>query len=65
MEKKDAHRELAAKVALVFKEYGASCIVEYWGDDHQGRREGGAVRGVVPFDGKRLIGAFEVLVETQ
>jgi uncharacterized protein YbaA (DUF1428 family) len=31
--KKDAYREMAAKAAAVFKEYGATRIVETWGDD--------------------------------
>jgi uncharacterized protein YbaA (DUF1428 family) len=31
--KKQAYRELAAKVAPLFKEYGATRIVECWGDD--------------------------------
>ena len=30
---KDAYRDLAAKVAAVFKEYGATRVVEAWGDD--------------------------------
>jgi uncharacterized protein YbaA (DUF1428 family) len=32
-EKKDAYREVAQKAAAVFKEYGATRIVEAWGDD--------------------------------
>jgi uncharacterized protein YbaA (DUF1428 family) len=31
--KKEAYRELAAKAAGVFKEYGATRVVEAWGDD--------------------------------
>ncbi len=31
--KKEAYRELAAKAANVFKEYGATRVVEAWGDD--------------------------------
>ena len=31
--KKQAYQELAAKAAPVFKEYGATQIVECWGDD--------------------------------
>ena len=31
--KKEAYRELAAKAASVFKEYGATRVVEAWGDD--------------------------------
>jgi uncharacterized protein YbaA (DUF1428 family) len=30
---KDAYRALAAKAAPVFKEYGATRVVECWGDD--------------------------------
>jgi uncharacterized protein YbaA (DUF1428 family) len=30
---KDAYREMCARVAAVFKEYGATRIVECWGDD--------------------------------
>src|SRR5262245_21202308 len=31
--KKQAYREVAAKVAPIFKQHGASRIVECWGDD--------------------------------
>jgi uncharacterized protein YbaA (DUF1428 family) len=31
--KKDAYRDLASKSAVVFKEYGATRVVEAWGDD--------------------------------
>lgn len=31
--KKDAYREMAAKAASVFTEYGATRVVEAWGDD--------------------------------
>jgi len=31
--KKEAYREMAAKAAIVFKEYGAVRVVEGWGDD--------------------------------
>ena len=31
--KKEAYREMAAKAAAVFKEYGATRVVEAWGDD--------------------------------
>jgi uncharacterized protein YbaA (DUF1428 family) len=31
--KKEAYREMAAKAAAVFKEYGATRVVEGWGDD--------------------------------
>jgi uncharacterized protein YbaA (DUF1428 family) len=31
--KKEAYREMAAKAAAVFKEYGAVRVVEGWGDD--------------------------------
>jgi uncharacterized protein YbaA (DUF1428 family) len=30
---KDAYRELAARVAPIFREYGATRVVECWGDD--------------------------------
>jgi uncharacterized protein YbaA (DUF1428 family) len=30
---KNAYRDMAAKVAVVFKEYGATRVVEAWGDD--------------------------------
>ena len=30
---KDAYRAMAAKAAAVFKEYGATRVVEAWGDD--------------------------------
>jgi len=32
-EKKQAYREMAAKASSLFKEYGATRIVECWGDD--------------------------------
>jgi uncharacterized protein YbaA (DUF1428 family) len=32
-DKKDAYRALAAKVAPIYKEFGATRIVECWGDD--------------------------------
>jgi uncharacterized protein YbaA (DUF1428 family) len=31
--KKQAYRDMAAKAAPIFKEYGATRIVECWGDD--------------------------------
>jgi uncharacterized protein YbaA (DUF1428 family) len=31
--KKDAYREMAAKAAPIFREHGATRIVECWGDD--------------------------------
>ena len=31
--KKQAYREMAAKAAPIFKEYGAQQVVECWGDD--------------------------------
>jgi uncharacterized protein YbaA (DUF1428 family) len=31
--RKEAYRAVAAKVAPIFKEYGATRLVEYWGDD--------------------------------
>jgi uncharacterized protein YbaA (DUF1428 family) len=33
VEKRDAYREVAQKAAAVFKEYGATRVVEAWGDD--------------------------------
>src|SRR5690348_13884106 len=30
---KEAYRAMAAKVAPIFKEYGATRLMEYWGDD--------------------------------
>ncbi|HMG58003.1 MAG TPA: DUF1428 domain-containing protein [Kofleriaceae bacterium] len=32
-DKKQAYRDMAAKAAPIFKEYGATRIVECWGDD--------------------------------
>jgi len=32
-DKKQAYREMAAKASPIFKEYGATRIVECWGDD--------------------------------
>src|SRR5918912_3734797 len=31
--KKEAYREMAAKAAPIFREYGATRVVECWGDD--------------------------------
>lgn len=31
--KKDAYRELSARMATIFREYGATRVVEAWGDD--------------------------------
>ncbi|MGE0549313.1 MAG: DUF1428 domain-containing protein [Kofleriaceae bacterium] len=33
MGKRDAYREMATKAAPIFKEYGATRVVECWGDD--------------------------------
>jgi uncharacterized protein YbaA (DUF1428 family) len=33
VENKDAYRDLASRAAVVFKEYGATRVVEAWGDD--------------------------------
>lgn len=50
-DKKEVCRKMCTKAAVVFKEHGATRIVECWGDD-------------VP-NGKRMIrGGFEVLMES-
>jgi uncharacterized protein YbaA (DUF1428 family) len=47
---KEAYREVASKAAALVKEFGATRIVECWGD--------------MPFDGKRMIyGGFEPLLD--
>ena len=33
LDKKEAYRDMAAKAAPVFREYGATRVVECWGDD--------------------------------
>jgi uncharacterized protein YbaA (DUF1428 family) len=33
LDKKDAYREMAARAAPIFQEYGVTQIVECWGDD--------------------------------
>ena len=53
--KKEAYRELAQKAAQVFKEYGATRVVEAWGDDVPDGQVTDYKRAVKAADGERIV----------
>jgi len=53
--KKDAYREMSARVAAVFKEYGATRVVECWGDDVPEGKVTDFKRAVRAEDGESIV----------
>jgi len=53
--KKEAYREMAAKAAAVFKEYGAVRVVESWGDDIPDGKLTDFRRAVKAEDGENVV----------
>ena len=54
-EKREAYRELAEKAAAVFKEYGATRVVEAWGDDVPEGKVTDFRRAVKAKDGENIV----------
>lgn len=53
--KKEAYREMAAKAAIVFQEYGAVRVVEAWGDDVPDGKVTDFRRAVKAEDGETVV----------
>lgn len=66
-DKKEAYRAMAIKAAALFKEFGATRLVECWGDaGNQKFMNDPRMKafGDMPFDGKRMVfGGFETLLD--
>ncbi len=54
-EKKDAYFQMAADAAPIFTKYGASSIVEAWGDDVPDGKQTDIKRGVAAEDGENVV----------
>jgi uncharacterized protein YbaA (DUF1428 family) len=52
---KDAYRAMAQKAATVFKEYGATRVVEAWGDDVNAGKVTDFYRAVQAQDGEKIV----------
>jgi uncharacterized protein YbaA (DUF1428 family) len=57
-DKKDAYRRMAAKVAPIFREYGATRVVEGWGDDVPDGKVTDFKRSVKATDGENVVFSF-------
>jgi uncharacterized protein YbaA (DUF1428 family) len=57
-DKKDAYREMAAKVAPIFREYGATRVVEGWGDDVPDGKVTDFKRSVKATNGENVVFSF-------
>src|SRR4029450_11953257 len=55
---KQAYREMAAKAAKVFKEYGATRVVEAWGDDVPAGKVTDFRRAVKAKEGENVVFSF-------
>ena len=57
-EKKEAYRDMARKAAAVFQEYGATRVVEAWGDDVPDGKVTDYRRAVKAQDGENVVYSF-------
>lgn len=61
--KKDAYKAMAEQTLVLFREFGATRVVECWGDDVPDGKVTD-FKAAVPFDGKRMIyGGFAVMLD--